>query len=47
MQVFMYNENAGHMTKLAAMPIYGKNTFKSSLHEPVGRFRRNVVFNNI
>ena len=29
----------GHMTKLAAMPIYGKNLKKSSSHpEPAGRF---------
>ena len=28
----------GHMTKMAAMPIYGKNLKKSSSLEPVGRF---------
>ena len=28
----------GHMTKMAAMPIYGKNLKKSSSPEPVGRF---------
>ena len=27
----------GHMTKMAAMPIYGKNRKKSSLPEPKGR----------
>ena len=32
----------GHMTKMAAMPIYGKNLKKSS-PEPVGRFPRNLV----
>ena len=24
----IYQDNAGHMTKMAAMPIYGKNTLK-------------------
>ena len=33
----------GHMTKIAAMPIYGKNLHKSSSPEPVGRFPRNLV----
>ena len=28
----------GHMTKMAAMPIYGKNLKKSSSAEPEGRF---------
>ena len=28
----------GHMTKMAAMPIYGKNLRKSSSPEPAGRF---------
>ena len=28
----------GHITKMAAMPIYGKNLKKSSSPEPVGRF---------
>ena len=27
----------GHMTKMAAMPIYGKNLKKSSSPEPKGR----------
>ena len=27
----------GHMTKVAAMPIYGKNLKKSSSPEPLGR----------
>ena len=30
----------GHMTKMAAMPIYGKNTSKSFSPEPAGRFSR-------
>ena len=33
----------GHMTKMAAMPIYGKNLKKSSSPEPAGRFSRNLV----
>ena len=33
----------GHMTKMVAMPIYGKNLKKSSSPEPVGRFPRNLV----
>ena len=28
----------GHMTKMAATPIYGKNLKKSSSPEPAGRF---------
>ena len=33
----------GHMTKMAAMPIYGKNLKKSSPPERVGRFPPNLV----
>ena len=33
----------GHMTKMAAMPIYGKSLKKSSSPEPAGRFPRNLV----
>ena len=33
----------GHMTKMGAMPIYGKNHKKSSSLEPVDRFQRNLV----
>ena len=33
----------GHMTKMAATPIYGKNFKKSSSPEPAGRFPRNLV----
>ena len=33
----------GHMTKMAATPIYGKNPSKSSTSEPAGRFSRNLV----
>ena len=43
MKAFGYQEmkickrDAGHMTKMAVMPIYGKNLKKSS-PEPAGRF---------
>ena len=46
---FVYKEmkihihNAGHMNKMAAMPIYGKNLLKSSFQEIMGLFRRNLV----
>ena len=36
----VYINGPGHMTKMAAMPIYGKK--KSSL-EPMDRFQRNLV----
>ena len=32
----MYINNLGHMTKMAAVPIYGKNPFKNSTPELVG-----------
>ena len=32
-----YSNDPGHMTKMAAMPIYGKNLKKSSSPEPKGR----------
>ena len=35
----VYLNNPGHMTKMAAMPIYGKNPSKSSSPEPVDRFQ--------
>ena len=28
----IYKHDAGHMTKMAAMPIFGKKTFKNLLH---------------
>ena len=31
-----YHNSLGHMTKMAAMPIYGKNLKKSSSLEPKG-----------
>ena len=36
------SQDLGHMTKMAATPIYGKNPSKTS-PEPVGRFARNLV----
>ena len=33
----------GHMTKMAATSIYGKNPSKSSSPKPAGRFPRNLV----
>ena len=39
----VYINGPGHMTKMAAMPIYGKNLKKSSSPEPAGRFSRNLV----
>ena len=35
----------GHMTKMATMPIYGKNLKKSSSPEPKSRWPRNLVCN--
>ena len=32
-----YSNSPGHMTKMAAMPIHGKNIQKSSSLEPKGR----------
>ena len=37
------SRHLGHMTKMAATPIYGKNPSKSSSPEPAGRFSRNLV----
>ena len=39
----VYINGPGHMTKMAAMPIYGKNLKKSFSPEPAGRFLRNLV----
>ena len=33
----VYIFHPGHMTKMAAMPIYGRNIRKSSSSEPLGR----------
>ena len=32
----VYSNGSGHMTKVAAMPVYGKNLQKSSSPEPKG-----------
>ena len=37
------SRHVGHMTKMAAMPIYGKNPSKSSSMAPLDRFQRNFV----
>ena len=42
MYINVYINNLGHMTKMAAMPIYVKNTSKSS-SEPVDRFQRKLA----
>ena len=39
----VYINDPGHMTKMAATPIYGKPLQKSSSPEPAGRFSRNLV----
>ena len=39
----MYINDPGHMTKMAAMPIYGKNLPKSSSLEPMDRFQQNLA----
>ena len=39
----VYINGPGHMTKMAAMPTYGKNLKKSSSPESAGRFPRNLV----
>ena len=37
------SRHLGHMTKMAAMPIYGKNPSKIFSPEPAARFSRNLV----
>ena len=39
----VYINGSGHMTKMAATPIYGKTLQKSSSPGPVDRFPRNLV----
>ena len=36
----MFISNPGHMTKMAAMPIYGKNPINSSSPEPMDDFNK-------
>ena len=39
----IYTNEVGHMTNMAAMPIYGKNLKKSSSPEPIDRWPWNLV----
>ena len=39
----IYINELGHMTNMAAMPIYGKNLKKSSTLEPIYRWSWNLV----
>ena len=39
----IYTNELGHMTNMAAMPIYGKNLKKSSSPEPIDRWLWNLV----
>ena len=39
----IYTNELGHMTKMAAMPIYGKNLKKSSSPEPIDQWPWNLV----
>ena len=43
MEMKMCWYGAGNMTKMAAMPIFGKTFQKSSSPEPAGRFQQNLV----
>ena len=38
-----YINDLGHMTNMAAMPIYGKTLKKSSSPEPIGQWPWNLV----
>ena len=42
MEMKNYRYDACHMTKMAAMPIYGKTLQNSSSPEPAGGFQRNL-----
>ena len=39
-----YGNNWGHMTKMSAMPIYGKNLYKSSSSDLNGQYHWNFVY---
>ena len=39
----VYSNSLGHMTKMATMPIYGKNFKKSSSLEPKGQWPWNLI----
>ena len=38
-----YTNGLGHMTKMAAMPIYSNDLIKCSLPEPIDRLPYNLV----
>ena len=40
----IYTNELGHMTNMAAMPIYGKNLKKSSSPEPIDQWPWNLVW---
>ena len=42
MEMKIYTNELGHMTNMAAMPIYGKNIKKSSSPEPTDRWHWNL-----
>ena len=39
----MFINNPDHMTKMAAMPLYGKNTLNSFSRERLDRSQRNIA----
>ena len=43
----IYTNEFGHMTNMAAMPIYGKNLKKSSSPEPIDQWPGNLVCSNM
>ena len=47
MHVLLYINGPDHMTKMAAMPIYGKNHTKYSSLEPVDQFQTNLLCGSI
>ena len=43
MGIKIYTNELGHLTKMAVMPIYGKNLLKSSPLEPMDRWLWHLV----
>ena len=41
----IYTDSFGHLSKMADMPIYGKNPLKSSYPEPEGWWPWDLVYN--
>ena len=41
----IFSNISGHMTKMTALPIYGKNLYKSSSLLPIGRSPWNLAYN--